>query len=315
MNQPKKQENTAKNKVLVILGPTSGGKTALGVRLASFFRGEIVSADSRQVYRGMDIGTGKDLQEYSVDGKNIPYHLIDVVNPNTNFDLAKYQRLAFRALEEILVRNNLPLIVGGTGLYLQALVDNYRLASGKSDLKLRAELESLGREELLVRLIKKAPEFAAALNNSDRNNSRRLARYLELAAEGRLTEVGKKEAKYDFLILGTSRADDDLHLRISQRRQEMIEKEGLIEEVKHLHEKGVSWKRLVSFGLEYKFVSWFLMGKIDYDTMNTKLDQEICQFAKRQRTWFKRWEGQGAKIHWVKSEEEARGLVEGWLKK
>lgn len=303
-----------KPKVLVILGPTSGGKTSLAVRLANTFSGEIVSADSRQVYRGMDIGTGKDLGEYVVAGKKIPYHLIDIVNPSTNFNLAKYQRLASVAIKEIIGRSNLPMIVGGTGLYLQSLVDNYTLASGKSDLKLRAELELLGAEKLFAKLKKQAPEFADKLNNSDRHNPRRLARYLEISAEGRLGEIGKKEAKYDFLILGTNRPEEELKLRISQRRQEMIEREGLIEEVKSLHSKGVSWKRLVSFGLEYKYVSWFLMGKIDYDTMCLKLDIEICQFAKRQKTWFKRWEGQGTKINWVNDEKEAEHLIKNWLK-
>jgi len=303
-----------KPKVLVILGATASGKTALGVRLAAKLNGEIISADSRQVYRGMDIGTGKDLDEYVVNGKKIAYHLIDVVNPNTNFNLAKYQRLASAAIQEILGRGHLPLLVGGTGLYLQALVDNYTLAKGKSDLKLRAELELFGAEELFLKLKKKAPEFADKLNNSDRHNPRRLARYLEIAAEGRLGEVGKREAKYDYLILGTYRPGEELRARIAKRLKERLEQEGLVEEVKNLHDKGVSWKRLISFGLEYKFVSWFLMGKLDYDTMVFRLETEICQFAKRQKSWFKRWEGQGTKINWISHEEEAKKIVDEWLK-
>ncbi len=228
--------------------------------------------------------------------------------------MAKYQRLASAAIQEILGRGHLPLLVGGTGLYLQALVDNYTLAKGKSDLKLRAELELFGAEELFLKLKKKAPEFADKLNNSDRHNPRRLARYLEIAAEGRLGEVGKREAKYDYLILGTYRPGEELRARIAKRLKERLEQEGLVEEVKNLHDKGVSWKRLISFGLEYKFVSWFLMGKLDYDTMVFRLETEICQFAKRQKSWFKRWEGQGTKINWISHEEEAKKIVDEWLK-
>lgn len=304
-----------KEKVLVILGPTASGKTALGVFLAAQFNGEIISADSRQVFRGMDIGTGKDLGEYLIDGKKIDYHLIDVVHPNTNFNLAKYQRLSSVAIKEILARKNLPMIVGGSGLYLQAVVDNFTLAKGKSDLKLRGELELLGADELFLKLKKQAPDFANQLNNSDRHNARRLARYLEIAAMGRLGEVGKQEAKYDFLILGTYRPGEELRSRIACRLRDRLEKEGLVEEVKNLHQKGVSWKRLIYFGLEYKFVSWFLMGKLDYDTMVFRLETEICQFAKRQKSWFKRWEGQGTKINWVSSKDEARIIITEWLKK
>lgn len=303
-----------KPQVLVILGPTSGGKTALAVSLAYQLKGEIISADSRQVYRGMDIGTGKDLQEYFVNGQAVPYHLIDVASPNTSFNLAKYQRLALRAIKEVLRRGRLPIIVGGTGLYLQAIVDNYQLAKGKSDIKKRSELEALGAEKLFLKLQEQSKEFAQNLNNSDRNNSRRLARYLELADEGRLGEVGKRPAKFDFLLLGTKRPEEELKMRIKQRLIDRLEKQGLVEEVKTLHNKGVSWKRLISFGLEYKHVSWFLMGKMDYDTMVAKLETEICQFAKRQKTWFKRWEGQGAQINWVDGENEAKQLIKAWQK-
>ncbi|MFZ4648905.1 MAG: tRNA (adenosine(37)-N6)-dimethylallyltransferase MiaA [Patescibacteria group bacterium] len=302
-----------KPKVLVILGPTASGKTALGVRLASKLNGEIISADSRQVFRGMDIGTGKDLGEYVIREQLVPYHLIDIVNPNTSFNLAKYQRLASVAIKEILERNNLPILVGGSGLYLQAVVDNFTLAKGKSDLKLRSELEALGAEDLLDQLKKQNPEFACKLNNSDSHNARRLARYLEISSEGRLGEIGKQEAKYDFLILGTYRPGEELRSRIGRRLRDRLEKEGLVEEIKSLHQKGISWKRLIYFGLEYKFVSWFLMGKLDYDTMVFRLETEICQFAKRQKSWFKRWEGQGTKINWVSDEDEAKLLINQWL--
>jgi len=310
---PAKSEK--KPKVLVILGPTASGKTAIGVRLAAKLNGEIISADSRQVFRGMDIGTGKDLGEYIVDGQEIPYHLIDVVSPNTNFNLAKFQRLSLAAIKDILERKKLPIIVGGSGLYVQVLVDNFTLAKGKSDLKLRAELELLGADELFEKLKKQAPEFAEALNNSDRHNSRRLARYLEIAKEGRLGDVGKRPAPYDYLVLGTYRPGEELRSRIAKRLKDRLENEGLVEEVQELHRKGVSWKRLISFGLEYKFISLFLIGELSYDEMVFKLENAICQFAKRQKSWFKRWEGQGEKINWISSEAEGLKIINNWLEK
>ena len=157
-------------KVVVILGPTGSGKTALGVKLAAKFKGEIISADSRQVYRGMDIGTGKDLAEYQLGKKSIPYHLIDIINPNTKFNLARYQKLAVKAITDILHRGHLPLIVGGTGLYLQAVIDNYQLAAVKSDTKQRDALEQEGAPALFEKLTLLKPEFAAKINNSDKNN-------------------------------------------------------------------------------------------------------------------------------------------------
>lgn len=304
-----------KQKVLTILGPTASGKTAMAVLLAAELNGEIISADSRQVFRGMDIGTGKDLAEYIVGGKKIPYHLIDVVSPNTNFNLAKFQRLSMVAIKDVLERNKLPIIVGGSGLYVQVLVDNFKLVKGKSDLKLRAELELLGADELFEQLKKRAPDFANKLNNSDRHNSRRLARYIEISQSGRLSEVGKTPSKYDHLVIGTYRPGLELRTRISKRLKDRLENEGLVEEVKNLHEKGVSWKRLISFGLEYKYISLFLMGKLDYDTMVFQLENAICQFAKRQKSWFKRWEKQGMKIHWLSEKDEAKKLISDWLNK
>ena len=166
-------------KVIVILGPTASGKTAVGVKLAKALKGEIVSADSRQVYRGMDVGTGKDLAEY---GK-IPYHLIDVADPQEIFDLAQYQKLAFEAINDILRRGKLPIVAGGSGLYLQALVDGYQLSTVKPDAKLRAGLEQKTLAELQKILAKQNKIFFAKLNNSDRNNKRRLIRYIEITGQ------------------------------------------------------------------------------------------------------------------------------------
>lgn len=302
-----------KPKVLVLLGPTASGKTALGVRLALRYKGEIVSADSRQVYKGMDIGSGKDLGEYKVGKKVVPYHLIDVVSPNTEFNLAKYQKLALKAMADIIKRRKLPIIVGGTGLYLQALVDNYRLSAVKPDLGKRRELEALSREKLFQRLEKLKPDFAHKLNNSDKNNPRRLVRYLEILEQGSSLEM-KKESPYDFLILGLTYPDEVLRERIIKRINNRLEQEDMLGEVKRLHAEGVSWRRLLSFGLEYKFLSQYLLGKLDYENMVRKLSDASYRFAKRQKTWFKRWEKQGRQIFWVEGLASAEKIIDDWLK-
>lgn len=310
---PIKKINTNKPKVLVLLGPTASGKTALGVSLALKYKGEIVSADSRQVYKGMDIGSGKDLKAYKVGKKIVPYHLIDVVSPNTEFNLAKYQKLALKAIADIIKRGKLPIIVGGTGLYLQALVDNYCLSSAKPDLEKRRELEILSKEELFKRLEDLKPDFAHKLNNSDKNNPRRLVRYLEILEQGSSLEI-KKESPYDFLILGLTYPDEILRARIIKRINDRLDQEDMLGEVKRLHAEGVSWRRLLSFGLEYKFLSQYLLGRLDYDSMLKKLSDASYRFAKRQKTWFRRWEKQGRQIYWAQDFSAAERLINNWLR-
>jgi tRNA dimethylallyltransferase len=305
---------SSRPKVLVILGTTSAGKTAWGVRLAAELNGEIISADSRQVYRGLDIGTGKDLAEYRLGRKKIPYHLIDVVSPQVRFDLAQYQKLAFRAIADVLQRGKLPIIVGGSGLYLQAVVDNYNLTSTNDISPQRRQWEQLTAEELFKKIRRLKPDFADHLNNSDKNNARRLVRYLEIIQSGDLSAVGRGEALYDFLLLGLDCPNDILRERIVQRLLDQLEKEGLIAEVKRLNDQGVSWGRLISFGLEYKFVSRHLLGELTYQEMTEQLGRAIYQFAKRQKTWFRRWERRGAKINWLKDQKTARKKIAAWLK-
>jgi len=313
--------NTVK-KVIVILGPTASGKTGLGVKLAARFAGEIISADSRQVYRGMDIGTGKDLDEYDIKKGNkkisIPYHLIDVASPRTEFNLIKFQRLAFKAMDDILKRKKIPIIVGGTGLYLEALVDNYDLTGAKPDKVFRERMEKKTVAKILSLLKKINPELAAGLNASEQKNKRRLIRYLEIQkyAPADKKNPGKNKSHYEFLLLGLmSGTREELNKKIYKRLIDRLEKEGMIEEVKRLREEGVSWKRLKGFGLEYKFISLYLEKEINYETMAEKLYIAIRQFAKRQMTWFRRWERNGAKIYWLKNKEEAAGLVDEFLKK
>ncbi len=245
------------SKIIVILGPTASGKTKLAVALASKFNGEIVSADSRQVYKGMDVGTGKDLKEFSIfnfqfsnkfqltnpklqNRIQIPYYLIDVANPKQRFDLAKYQKMAFAAIDDILKRGKLPILVGGSGLYLQAVVDNYKLSEAQKDLGLRKKLEKLGADELFKKLEKLSPKLAVKLNNSDRNNKRRLIRYLEILGQDENFKSRKGGRKYDALLIGVNYSKQALKQRIFKRLLERLKEQKLIGEVENLHSHGLS---------------------------------------------------------------------------
>jgi len=322
-------------KIIVILGPTASGKTKLAVELAEKFNGEIVSADSRQVYRGMDIGTGKDLKDYRLEIPNpndqlpnkfkiqnsklkiieIPYHLIDVANPKEQFDLAQYQKMAFRAIDDILKRGKLPILAGGSGLYLQAVVENYKLSEAKKDLALRKKLEKLNAGELFKKLEKLSPNLAVKLNQSDKNNKRRLIRYLEILEQDKNFKSRKGQKKYEALLIGLSYSGEILKQRIFKRLMDRLKEQNMIGEVENLRAKGLSWKRLEEFGLEYKFISLYLQGKLQYEEMVEKLNLAIFQFAKRQLTWFKRWEKQGVKINWLKDFKKIEKLVKDYLEK
>jgi len=301
-------------KIIVILGPTSSGKTKLAVRLAVKFNGEIVSADSRQVYRGMDIGTGKDLVEYKIGKKFIPYHLIDIASPKIRFNAAKYQKLAFNAIDDILRRGKLPILAGGSGLYLQAVVDNFQLSDSKPDLNLRKKLEKLTVNRLVVKIKKLSPKMAAKINDSDSKNKRRLIRYLEILLFDKNFKSSQAEEKYEFFIIGPACSRSVLKKRIYERLINRLEKEKMVDEVKRLRGRGLSFKKLDDFGLEYKFIALYLQNKLTYDEMVEKLNIAINQFAGRQLSWFRRWERQGRKINWVKNNKKAEKLVGEFLK-
>lgn len=287
------------NKVIVIVGPTASGKTGLAVRLARKFKGEIISADSRQVYQGMDIGTGKDLAIYGQGKNKIKYHLIDVASPQEIFDLAQWLTAAKKALADIVSQGKLPIIVGGTGLYVQALVDGYQLSSARPNFSLRQELGKLNLRQLQERIKKANLVFFNRLNNSEKNNKRRLERYLEILNQGEKNNFKKVKSDYDFLILGITWPKAELKKRIHQRLLTRLEKEGMVEEVKKLHNQGVSWQRLESSGLEYKFIAQYLQEKLNYEEMVKKIEIASRQYAKRQMTWLRRWEKQGATIKWI----------------
>jgi tRNA dimethylallyltransferase len=309
-----------KSQVIVILGTTASGKTSLGVALARQLNGEIISADSRQVYRGLDVGSGKDLVEYG----DVPHHLIDVANPKDRFSVAEYQKMAYAAIEDVLGRGKQPIIVGGSGQYLEAVVEGYQLKEIKPDEALRADLEDKEVEELFEILKEKNPVFAEKLNNSDKNNKRRLIRYIEVASKAleNLPEEPKgevfcrKNSAYDFLILGLTHPSETLSKKIKKRLIERLENENMIQEVSDLHDKvGLSWERLIEFGLEYKFIAQYLQEKIDYEQMVELIHRASCQFAKRQMTWYKRWEKQGRKICWVSGLDEAQEKINKFLVK
>lgn len=297
--------------MIVILGPTASGKTKLAVDLARHLDGEIISADSRQVYRGMDIGTGKDLQEYG----NIKYHLVDVADPRGQFSVAEFKRQADRVIEEIASRGKVPMLVGGSGLYLQAVVENFSMEDNEgADERLRAELENKSALELFAMLRKNNQFFAEALNNSDKNNKRRLVRYVELSFSSKTKSATKLLPKYSSLVLGLMPDKELMEGKIKKRLIERLEKEEMVNEVEGLRRQGVTDKRLKDFGLEYKFITEYLEEKYGYDEMVELLFIAIRQFAKRQITWFKRWEKQGRSIKWIKGQGEAEQLIDEFLK-
>lgn len=302
-----------KDKLVVLLGPTASGKTALAVKLAHDLKGEIVSADSRQVYTGMDIGTGKDLAEYNYKGQDIAYHLIDIINPKLVFSLAQYQKLAFNAIDDIISRGRLPILVGGSGLYLEAVVENYSLAKVKSSRSFRDDLEGLPLKDLQNKIKKINSKFFKEIKPSDLKNKRRLARYLEILSTETNFNPEKKEARYETLVLGLNPKRDEIREKIYKRLAFRLEEEGLIEEVERLKKEGVSWKRLESFGLEYKWIAYFLQKKINYQEMFNKLFTAISQFSKRQMTWFRRWEKQGRSIIWLEKEEDFKKEIKRFL--
>lgn len=299
--------NNTKPKLVVIIGPTSSGKTRLAVELAKKYEVEIVSADSRQVYRGMDVGTGKDLAEYG----GVKYHLIDVADPKDFFTLADFKFQADAAIKEVISRGKLPLLVGGSGLYLQAVVDNYAMEANRGvDQGLRQELEQKTEAELFTLLQNKNRNFADKLNNSDRHNKRRLIRYLEI---GNHEAIDKSEEQYDSLVLGLNPDKEIVDKKIYKRLTERLEKEDMVSEVAGLERQGVSWQRLRDFGLEYRYVSEYLQEKITYEQMVELLYTAIKQFAKRQMTWFRRWEKQGREIVWIKGAAEAEKKINEFL--
>lgn len=296
-------------KLVVIVGPTASGKSDLSIQLAQKFSGEIISADSRQVYKGMDIGSGKISK---LEMRSIPHHLLDVAFPRRKFTVFQYQKLAFKTIKQIHSRGKLPILVGGTPFYVYSIVDNYVFPEVKPNLKLRSQLEKLRTEELLFRLRKLDPERAESI---EQKNKRRLIRALEIVitTDQPVPQLHKANPLFDVLILGIKKSPEELKKRIHKRLLKRL-KEGMIKEVEELHHpaagKGLSWKRLEEFGLEYRFIALYLQNKLTRGDMISSLEKAINDFARRQMVWFKK----DSRIHWVVSSFESKQLVKAYLR-
>lgn len=275
---------------MVIVGPTASGKSTLAVRIAKQRHGEVISADSRQVYKGLDIGTGKITKR---EMRGIPHHLLDVSSPKTVFTAHDFVRLGRAAIADIHARGKVPIVCGGTGFYIDALVGRTTLAETPRDEKLRARLSRKSAAELFALLARKDAHRAAQMDTpSERNNKARLIRALEVASQNK--KLPSSLLSYDVEWIGIDWPDDVLKKRIRQRLRARM-KAGMAAEVRCLHERGLSWKRMEELGLEYRYLSRYLRGHLSKRDMLTQLEHEIWQYAKRQRTWWRR----NAEIGWA----------------
>lgn len=289
-----------KKNLIVILGPTASGKTTFATQLAADLDGEIISADSRQVYRGMDIGTGKDFSEFLINGRMIPHHLIDILDPEQEFNVFRFQKQFYEIFNALQRKKILPILVGGTGLYLDAVLTNYVLPQAKIDEHLREELAEKSQTELQGILLAMKPVLHNKTDLEDRN---RLLRKIEI--EKVRQNPADEEIQRPFIhagIFGIHWGMAELRQRIAARLQERMEN-GMIEEVSRLQSLGLSWKRLDSFGLEYRYIARYLQNLITKDEMTAKLQIAIGQFAKRQMTWFRRMEKKGVPIEWISGKD------------
>ena len=297
--------SSKKIKLIVILGPTASGKSDLAVELAQKFNGEIVSADSRQVYRDMDIGTGKITKK---EMREIPHCLLNVASPKQRFTVARYKKLALAAIKKIQRQEKLPILCGGTGFYIQAVTENITIPDVKPNWQLRKRLEKKSAAELFTMLKKLDPHRA---KNIDRENPRRLIRAIEIVkATGRPVPELKFSRPFDVLILGVKKSPAELKKLIATRLKKRLG-QGLVAEVKKLKNGGLSWKKLDAFGLEYRWTAKYLQRKIGYADMTVCLQKDIGHYAKRQMIWFKKYAPQ---THWVKNKKEAARLLRQFLR-
>jgi len=289
----------AKN-LIVILGPTASGKTHLAANLAYDLRGEIISADSRQVYKNMDIGTGKDLNQYIINDRQIPYHLIDIVAPESEFNLFEFQNRFYKIFSELLKKKILPVLVGGTGLYLESVLKGYDMPEAPINEELRNNLSGKSKDELQKILLALKPHLH---NKTDLDDSERLIRAIEIEQARSIKDQDQGEKPdIDAVVFGIRWERSTLRRRITMRLKERLE-QGMIEEVMNLYTAGLTWAKLESFGLEYRFISQYLQRKITFDEMKNRLNIAIYQFAKRQETWFRRMEKKGIVINWLQSND------------
>lgn len=284
--------------LITILGPTASGKTRLATTLAHTLDTEIISADSRQVYKGMDIGTGKDLMDYVVEGESIPYHLIDICQAGEKYNVYEFQHDFHRVFSEIKNKGKLPILCGGTGMYIEAILKGFRLLTVPENTALRKKLENKTLDELKSIL----ESYRTLHNSSDFDSSKRAIRAIEIAEYTKNKDPEITEFKpINSLVIGIDVDREVRRAKITKRLKERMN-EGMIEEVKLLMDKGVSAENLIYYGLEYKFVTQYLTGELSYKEMFSQLEIAIHQFAKRQMTWFRGMERRGFHIEWMDSD-------------
>jgi tRNA dimethylallyltransferase len=280
--------------LITILGPTATGKTRLAALLAEKVGGEIISADSRQVYRGMDIGTGKDLKDYRVGDKQIPFHLVDIADPGAEYNVFAFQKDFLTVYRAIRHRNHMPLLCGGTGLYLEAVLNGYRLQEVPEDPVLRRRLNALSDSALTEML----SEYGGLHNTTDLTDRQRTIRAIEIKVHEKNHPVKEKFPAIHAVNFGISFPRKEVRERITRRLQERLEN-GMVEEVQRLLQSGLKPEQLIFYGLEYRFVTQYVTGQLSYDEMFARLNTAIHQFSKRQMTWFRRMEKKGILIHWI----------------
>lgn len=296
-------------KLITVLGPTAVGKTKFASQLAYNFNGEIISADSRQVYIGMDIGTGKDYEDYIVNGTKIKSHLIDVVKPDCEFNLYLFTQYFKNSFSEIIKNKKLPFLVGGSGLYLSSIIQKYHLSDAELNSERAKELRNLTGVELREILLKLQPKLH---NTTDIIEKERIIKAIIIAESKSEREESDEFSK---LIIGLTDERQKVKERIRFRLKDRL-KNGMIEEVERLIDAGITHEKLRLFGLEYKFISLYLTGELNFNDMHQKLASAIIQFSKRQMTWFRKMEKEGIKIHWQKNNQlkEAEELIKSFVK-
>ena len=292
--------------LITILGPTASGKTVLAAALAAQLHTEIISADSRQIYRGMDIGTGKDLADYIVNGQSIPYHLIDICEPGYKYNVFQYQHDFFRVFRDIESRGKLPILCGGTGMYIEAVLKGYKLLDVPQNPTLRQSLQGKSLAELEQILA----SYKVLHNKTDVDSAQRAIRAIEIEEYYRTEAPGRNEYEpINSLIIGVDIDRDTRRAKISQRLRARLA-EGMVDEVRQLIDQGVKPDDLIYYGLEYKFVTQYVIGQLSYEEMVTQLEIAIHQFAKRQMTWFRGMERTGSTIHWVNAAWETARKID-----
>ncbi len=283
--------------LITILGPTASGKTPFAAALADRLDTEIISADSRQIYRGMDIGTGKDLADYTVAGKPVPYHLIDICDPGYKYNVFEYQHDFFRAYEEIRQKGKLPILCGGTGMYIEAVLKGYKLLDVPQNPELRESL----KEKSLPELEQILATYKVLHNKTDVDSAQRAIRAIEIEEFYKVQSPETNEYDpIDSLIIGINIDRELRREKISRRLRARLD-EGMVDEVKRIIESGVKPDDLIYYGLEYKFLTLYIIGELSYEEMVSQLEIAIHQFAKRQMTWFRGMERRGCTIHWIEA--------------